>query len=129
MYIESLCPDSKAFVVDQLLPTFNALANANPPILTVNIVPFGNAQMTFNKHSTKNPSLNFTCQHKDQECVGNIIEVFIGLYNIYHCQLLGNHSVFILFNIFLINYIKSGMAKGDILEAPLESEILENLCS
>ena len=73
-YTESLCPDCKAFVVNQLLPTFNKLINANPPILTINMVPFGKAQMTFNKNATKNPSLNFTCQHKDQECEGNIIQ-------------------------------------------------------
>jgi interferon gamma-inducible protein 30 len=74
LYFEALCPYSRDFVIQQLYPTFNKLFEASPPILTVNLVPFGNAHLTFNSSATKNPVLNFTCQHGNNECDGNIVE-------------------------------------------------------
>lgn len=45
--------------------------------MTVNLVTFGNANMEFVKNSTKNPRITFTCQHGEQECQGNILQVLI----------------------------------------------------
>jgi len=74
VYIEALCPDSKDFVVNQLFPTFEKLSKSKPPIMTVNLVTFGNANMDFAKNATKNPQITFTCQHGEQECQGNILQ-------------------------------------------------------
>lgn len=79
-YFESLCPDSRAFILTQLFPTFNKLQDANPPIMTVNLVPFGNANISFVPKTKRHPTVNFTCQHGDQECEGNLIQVFIKLF-------------------------------------------------
>ncbi|XP_054158831.1 gamma-interferon-inducible lysosomal thiol reductase-like [Oppia nitens] len=73
-YIESLCPDSRDFVNQQLWPTYEALKAESPPVISVNLVPFGNADMTFVSNSTTQPMLTYTCQHKGQECLGNIIQ-------------------------------------------------------
>ncbi|CAG2179462.1 unnamed protein product [Oppiella nova] len=73
-YIESLCPDSRNFINNQLKPVYDKLKAAEPQILTINLVPFGNAKLTFVSNSTVQPKLTFTCQHKAAECDGNIIQ-------------------------------------------------------
>jgi len=41
LYIESLCPDCKNFIAEQLYPTFNKLGN----IIDLRVVPYGNAKV------------------------------------------------------------------------------------
>lgn len=65
IYYESLCPDSKAFIVQQLYPTYSKLGK----YLRVEFKPFGNAKFV--------PSGNgwdFTCQHGPDECQGNLYQ-------------------------------------------------------
>ncbi|KAM8874098.1 gamma-interferon-inducible lysosomal thiol reductase-like [Spinachia spinachia] len=64
LYYESLCPDCRVFIVQQLFPTWTMLQD----IMTVTLVPYGNAR--------ENPSATspFICQHGEPECRGNLIE-------------------------------------------------------
>ncbi|KAL0966652.1 hypothetical protein UPYG_G00297890 [Umbra pygmaea] len=68
LYFESLCPGCREFLTTQLLPTWVMLND----IMTVNLVPFGNAQET-----AKGKQYTFTCQHGEEECLGNMIETCI----------------------------------------------------
>lgn len=65
LYMESLCPDCKYFVVSQLYPTFKSVGS----IMNLSIVPYGNA----NERRVGN-KWQFTCQHGEEECYGNLIE-------------------------------------------------------
>uniref|UniRef100_UPI003AAE91B7 gamma-interferon-inducible lysosomal thiol reductase-like n=1 Tax=Centroberyx gerrardi TaxID=166262 RepID=UPI003AAE91B7 len=67
LYYESLCPGCRAFITQQLFPTWTMLKD----IMTVNLIPYGNAKEL--------PSANspFTCQHGQPECLGNMIEACI----------------------------------------------------
>ncbi|CAG2117474.1 unnamed protein product [Medioppia subpectinata] len=69
VYYESLCPYSKNFIVDQLIPTYNKVAS----IITVGLIPFGNAKWTKIENPNGNFDVEFTCQHGEQECIGNRI--------------------------------------------------------
>ncbi|XP_064789023.1 gamma-interferon-inducible lysosomal thiol reductase-like [Oncorhynchus masou masou] len=64
-YYESLCSGCRAFLPQQLFPTWAMLHD----IMDVKLVPYGN--------SRELPSGNspFTCQHGEPECHGNMIEV------------------------------------------------------
>ncbi|KAM6921893.1 gamma-interferon-inducible lysosomal thiol reductase-like [Xenentodon cancila] len=67
LYYESLCPDCRIFITQQLFPTWLMLQE----IMSVTLVPFGNAKEV--------PSANsaFVCQHGEPECRGNMIEACI----------------------------------------------------
>ncbi|KAM6962508.1 gamma-interferon-inducible lysosomal thiol reductase [Aplochiton taeniatus] len=67
VFYESLCPGCRAFITHQLFPTWAMLHD----IMTVNLVPYGNAQEI--------PSGNapFTCQHGEFECHSNMIEACV----------------------------------------------------
>lgn len=65
LYLESLCPDCKDFVVNQLYPTFKSIGS----IMNLEIVPYGNAQ-----EQQVGSKWQFTCQHGIEECYGNLIE-------------------------------------------------------
>lgn len=57
--LESLCPDSRRFVLNQLVPTFSELKD----VMQVDIIPFGHARtLGHNK---------MICQHGSRECEGN----------------------------------------------------------
>lgn len=62
VYYESLCPDSVAFIDNQLVPTFKKLSKA----IDLDLVPYGKANQTLNKGHWQ-----FTCQHGPEECKGN----------------------------------------------------------
>ncbi|XP_022067526.1 gamma-interferon-inducible lysosomal thiol reductase [Acanthochromis polyacanthus] len=67
LYYESMCPDCRLFITQQLFPTWMMLQD----IMAVTLVPYGNAQ--------EFPSANspFSCQHGEPECRGNMIEACI----------------------------------------------------
>jgi len=62
VYYESMCPDSKYFVVHQLLPTIKQL----PDIADFKLVPYGKANTLENA-----TGIYFVCQHLRLECEGN----------------------------------------------------------
>ncbi|GAB6022281.1 Lysosomal thiol [Chamberlinius hualienensis] len=64
VYYESKCPDSMAFISEQLWPTYQQISQ----IFTVTWVPFGFAEFFAN-----GTSWDFSCQHGPEECDGNII--------------------------------------------------------
>jgi len=66
-YIESLCPDCREYITNQLFPTWSTEGFAN--IMNVTLVPYGNA-----KEIQVGNEWQFTCQHGAQECLGNILE-------------------------------------------------------
>ncbi|XP_034737142.1 gamma-interferon-inducible lysosomal thiol reductase [Etheostoma cragini] len=67
LYYESLCPESRVFITQQLFPTWTMLKD----IMAVTLVPYGNAKEILSANSP------FTCQHGEPECKGNMIEACI----------------------------------------------------
>lgn len=63
VYFEALCPDSKAFITNQLGPQYESLSS----FVTLRLIPFGKASF----EETPNGGYIFTCQHGESECVGN----------------------------------------------------------
>jgi len=64
VFYEVLCPDSRAFVLRQLFPTWEKV----PEIMDINYRPFGKAH--FKKEGDH---YEFSCQHGPTECLGNIV--------------------------------------------------------
>lgn len=64
VYYEALCPDSKNFIVRQLVPTYEKL----PHLIDVLYVPYGKATTHQN---SGDGSLSFDCQHGPVECQAN----------------------------------------------------------
>ena len=60
VYYESRCPDSSAFITDQLEPTMKLLGEK---AINVDLVPFGKAAVDSDK--------KMTCQHGEPECADN----------------------------------------------------------
>jgi len=69
---ETLCPDCQQFVAGQLAPAFNELGNDFIRRVHLTMLPFGNAQETFNAQSGM---YAFECQHGKAECLGNLVHV------------------------------------------------------
>lgn len=65
VYSESLCPDCRGFITKMLYPSSVMLGD----IMDLTVIPYGNAQETFDGHKYV-----FTCQHGEQECLGNMIQ-------------------------------------------------------
>lgn len=65
LYYESLCPGCRGFLSLMLFPTWLMLQD----IMTVKLVPYGNAQ-----EKPDGQKYIFSCQHGEQECLGNMIE-------------------------------------------------------
>jgi interferon gamma-inducible protein 30 len=65
-YYETLCPDSMAFVVNQLYPTWTEIGQ----IMDVDLIPYGKAAYTNHSDGT----VTFRCQHGARECAGNMIQ-------------------------------------------------------
>uniref|UniRef100_A0A8C8HM37 Gamma-interferon-inducible lysosomal thiol reductase n=1 Tax=Oncorhynchus tshawytscha TaxID=74940 RepID=A0A8C8HM37_ONCTS len=68
LYFESLCPGCRLFLTSQLFPTWTMLQD----IMSVTLVPYGNAHESFD-----GKQYQFTCQHGEEECLGNMIETCI----------------------------------------------------
>lgn len=64
VYYEALCPDSKNFIVRQLLPLYSSL----PGYFKLDLVPYGKAKTIEVKGN-----LSFRCQHGTVECIANKI--------------------------------------------------------
>jgi interferon gamma-inducible protein 30 len=68
IYIESLCPDCTEFISN----SFKEFYNLNiTNLATIDFIPFGNANETYNETTEL---YEFSCQHGENECFGNIIE-------------------------------------------------------
>lgn len=68
VYYEALCPDSRRFFVDQLLPAYELI----PDSIELDLVPYGKA-------NTKQTDgrINFSCQHGPTECLANKIHACV----------------------------------------------------
>ncbi|XP_063221017.1 gamma-interferon-inducible lysosomal thiol reductase-like [Bacillus rossius redtenbacheri] len=64
VFYEALCPDSRSFVLKQLLPTFEKV----PRLVTIKLIPYGKA-----KTNSVGTGYTFTCQHGPIECEANKI--------------------------------------------------------
>ncbi|XP_075223920.1 gamma-interferon-inducible lysosomal thiol reductase-like [Lycorma delicatula] len=62
VFYETLCGDSRHFIVDELKPAWDKFGSA----LDIQFIPFGKA------HSNSDGS--FVCQHGPNECRGNLID-------------------------------------------------------
>ncbi|KAM9322466.1 gamma-interferon-inducible lysosomal thiol reductase [Pholidichthys leucotaenia] len=65
LYYESLCSGCRAYLSTMLLPTYVMLKD----IMSLTLVPYGNAQ-----ERKDGDKYIFTCQHGEEECLGNMIE-------------------------------------------------------
>lgn len=63
LYYETICPDTRRFVLEQLEPTLQALGSE---VINLELVPFGKA--------TVHPDDSVTCQHDEPECYGNRLQ-------------------------------------------------------
>jgi interferon gamma-inducible protein 30 len=69
LYYESLCPYCKEFIAGSFWTAYQAPGVAS--IMNISLIPYGNAQET----QLASGLWQFTCQHGDNECVGNLLEV------------------------------------------------------
>jgi interferon gamma-inducible protein 30 len=68
LYVESLCP----YCINLLGGPITELFQYNHPNLAVvDIIPYGNAKEVWNETTQR---WDFTCQHAENECYGNLIE-------------------------------------------------------
>ena len=72
VYIESLCPDCVNFITHSFKDFFEKVSKPN--LAEIEFIPFGNAKEKYNEETKK---WEFTCQHEENECYGNIIETCI----------------------------------------------------
>jgi len=63
VYYESLCPDSRRFLVNQLAPSWNKISS----FTQLRLIPFGKATYQDNEQG----GYDFECQHGPSECEGN----------------------------------------------------------
>lgn len=63
VYMESLCPDTTAFIEEQLWPVWQEMGD----FIDLHIIPFGKADW----HDAMGGDFTFTCQHGQRECDGN----------------------------------------------------------
>ena len=63
VYYECLCPDSRYFVLHELLPTYEKVGS----MLDIHMWPYGKATS-----KVTSSGYEFDCQHGEKECIGNI---------------------------------------------------------
>ncbi len=61
--MESQCPDTTAFIEEQLWPVWQELKDS----IELSVIPFGKASW----HATTSGDFSFQCQHGQRECEGN----------------------------------------------------------
>jgi len=66
VYYESLCPDSQAFITEQLYP---AMKSPLGRFVDLKLVPYGKSN-----YSTVGSDVSFTCHHGPNECYGNKVQ-------------------------------------------------------
>lgn len=64
VFYETLCPDSKNFILKQLQPAYKRA----PELIEIQFVPYGKAKTEIGPDG----SLKFDCQHSTLECQGNM---------------------------------------------------------
>lgn len=64
VYYEALCPDSRQFILEQLLPAYELISNN----INLDLVPYGKADTR-----ETDDEINFRCQHGPTECLANKI--------------------------------------------------------
>lgn len=64
VYYEALCPDSRRFILEQLLPAYELI----PEAINLDLVPYGKANTR-----EINEVFSFSCQHGPTECIANKI--------------------------------------------------------
>ena len=69
VYIESLCPDCINFITKSFKDFYDEVKKPN--LVDIEFIPFGNAHEVYNTSTQK---YDFTCQHGDNECYGNLVE-------------------------------------------------------
>ena len=69
VYIESLCPDCVNFITKSFKNFIEKVEKPN--LADIEFIPFGNAKEVYNETTKK---YDFTCQHGENECYGNLIE-------------------------------------------------------
>ena len=72
VYIESLCPDCMYFINRSFKDFVEQVSKPN--LADIEFIPFGNAEEKYNEETGK---WEFKCQHKEKECLGNLIETCI----------------------------------------------------
>ncbi|XP_051894037.1 gamma-interferon-inducible lysosomal thiol reductase-like [Pristis pectinata] len=65
LFYESLCPDCRAFMVNELCPTWARMKE----VLNITLISFGNAEVIQDAQERQ-----FRCQHGEAECRGNRIQ-------------------------------------------------------
>ncbi|XP_063390603.1 GILT-like protein 1 [Cydia fagiglandana] len=68
LYYESLCPDSKRFITEQLAPVWRDFKGS----VKVKLVPYGKST-----HDKVNGKWQFNCHHGPDECYGNKVQACI----------------------------------------------------
>ncbi|XP_014206857.1 GILT-like protein C02D5.2 [Copidosoma floridanum] len=63
VYYEALCPDSRNFILKQLVPTFNSIED----YIELQLIPYGKAKTRIIEND-----FEFECQHGPVECEANI---------------------------------------------------------
>ena len=69
VYIESLCPDCINFITKSFKDFYEKVKKPN--LAEIEFIPFGNGKEVYNISTKK---YDFSCQHGDNECYGNLIE-------------------------------------------------------
>ena len=69
VYIESLCPDCINFMTKSFKDFVERVSKPN--LAQIELIPYGNAKEAYNETTQK---WEFTCQHKENECYGNLME-------------------------------------------------------
>ena len=80
VYVESLCPDCMDFIGRSFKKYYETVEKPN--LADIEFIPFGNANESYNNDTKK---WEFSCQHGENECYGNLIETCI-------IQLMGRKS-------------------------------------
>lgn len=67
LFYETLCPDTRKFVLEELVPTYRSALQSH---INLELVPFGNAKF----HTDDNGQRKVECQHGEEECYGNRLQ-------------------------------------------------------